>query len=597
MRASLLALALLLLTAATAAGATPITYTPTPGLPQFEGAAVDPQPIAAPLPPQHPFMAPNERSNLHVDAYQTDANPLTGPLGHDPSVLSTMQTADCASVTFDSHGRIVTVCVGVARPTLTMFDATTLDTLATYPLPERQPSVPGGGGTIFNDFAGGGYFYLDGQDRAIVPTTTRHVLVVKATDDPGFQLEHDYDLTGAVPSGDKIISALPDWKGNLWFASTKGVMGTVDMTSGAVKSFDTGEPNGNSFAVDDDGGVYVVTDKALYRFEAAADGTPKVVWREVYDNTGEQKPGQAQHGSGTTPTVMDGGLVSITDNADPMDVVVYRRGRQVSGSRLVCKQPVFQKGASASDNSLNVAGRSILVENNYGYTGPDAVTNGKTTSPGVERVDIDRDGQGCRRVWHSDEVSPTVVPKLSLGAGLMYVYTKPPNQTGGADGCYLTGLDFRTGATRFRRLTGEGIGYNNNYAPVTIGPDGTAYVGTLGGLVAVRDATPPPQGLGASGGAMDDRLDGTKPRLALRLRRLTRARVRVTVTGADRAHLRRAEFRIGNRRGALDRRAPFAATLSLRRLDRRRAHTLRVAVRLDDGTHATLKRALRPKRR
>jgi hypothetical protein len=35
---------------------------------------------------------------------------------------------------------------------------------------------------------------------------------------------------------------------------------------------------------------------------------------------------------------------------------------------------------------------------------------------------------------------------------------------------------------------GSGIGYNNNYAPVTLGPDGTAYVGTLGGLVALRDA-------------------------------------------------------------------------------------------------------------
>jgi hypothetical protein len=31
------------------------------------------------------------------------------------------------------------------------------------------------------------------------------------------------------------------------------------------------------------------------------------------------------------------------------------------------------------------------------------------------------------------------------------------------------------------------VGYNNNYAPVTLGPDNTAYVGTLGGLVALRD--------------------------------------------------------------------------------------------------------------
>ena len=28
--------------------------------------------------------------------------------------------------------------------------------------------------------------------------------------------------------------------------------------------------------------------------------------------------------------------------------------------------------------------------------------------------------------------------------------------------------------------------FNNNYAPVTIAPDGTAYVGVLGGLVALE---------------------------------------------------------------------------------------------------------------
>jgi hypothetical protein len=40
----------------------------------------------------------------------------------------------------------------------------------------------------------------------------------------------------------------------------------------------------------------------------------------------------------------------------------------------------------------------------------------------------------------------------------------------------------------WRRLAGEGLGFNNNYAPVTIAPNGAAYVGVLGGLVNFRDA-------------------------------------------------------------------------------------------------------------
>ena len=41
-------------------------------------------------------------------------------------------------------------------------------------------------------------------------------------------------------------------------------------------------------------------------------------------------------------------------------------------------------------------------------------------------------------------------------------------------------------------LAGEGLGFNNNYAPVSLGPDGSAYVGVLGGLVRLADAVPPP---------------------------------------------------------------------------------------------------------
>jgi hypothetical protein len=36
-------------------------------------------------------------------------------------------------------------------------------------------------------------------------------------------------------------------------------------------------------------------------------------------------------------------------------------------------------------------------------------------------------------------------------------------------------------------LTGIGTAFDNNWAPLTLGPDGTAYVGTSRGLVAIWD--------------------------------------------------------------------------------------------------------------
>ena len=537
-------------------------------------------------------MAPNGRSNIHNDAFQTDSYRGPGPLGRSMSVTSTFEAADCASVTFDSRGRIVTICVGVEGPRLEVMDPRTLDEIDSMRLPPRNP---GGGGNVFNDFSGGGYFYLDHRDRAVFGTNTRHLFVVAVRADGTLAMERDYDLTGAVPSGDKIISALPDFAGRIWFISTMGRVGTVNPASGAVRVRPLGEEIANSFAVDDSGAVYVVTKTALYRFDATSDGAPRTTWRVVYRNSGIAKPGQVHAGSGTTPTVMTGGRVAITDNADPMNVVVLRRAPTVSGRRVICEQPVFAKGASATDQSLIAARNSLVVENNHGYSGPVATERGATTRPGLERVDVKKDNSGCRTVWRSREVAPSVVPKLSLETGLVYTYTKPA-RSDGEDAWYFTAINFCTGRTVYRRLAGTGLGYNNNYAPVSLGPDGSAYVGVLGGLVRLADATPP------RGPATTSRRGcAPRPRIRLRLRfrsgrdargrRCARPPIRAGLTGADRALAIRARFRLGGRvRG--DRRKPLRRTIA-RTPVRAGVRTARALVRLEDGRRVRLRKRFR----
>ncbi|MEA2352256.1 MAG: hypothetical protein QOJ14_670 [Thermoleophilaceae bacterium] len=582
---------LALLTAAAPAAATPIPEGPDGNPPPaFFGSPAIQHPITVKPIPRHPFMAPNDRSNLHNDAYQTDANRGPGPLGRAMRRLSTFQSADCASITFDRRGRLVTVCVGLFRPTLYMFDPKTLDTLASMTLPPRQPDP---GGRIFNDFAGGGYFYMDNHDRAVVLTNSKHLYVIRETAAPGFEIQRDYDLSSAFTPLDKGFSALPDWTGRYWFVTSSGVVGTVDPASGKLRSMKlpNGEDVQNSFSVDEDGGVYIVSSGALYRFDAGPVGEPKITWRAVYPNSGIHKPGQADAGSGTTPTIMEHGLVAITDNDDPMNIVVYRRGKSVAGSRLVCEQPVFEKGASATDNSLNVAGRAMVVENNYGYSGPDATEQGKTTTPGIERVDVKPDLSGCTHVWTSNEIAPTVVPKISLANGLVYAYTKPGSDDG-SDYWYLTAIDFRTGRTVYRFRAGEGLGYNNNYAPITIGPDnGAVYIGVLGGLVMLRDVTPPPRHPGAAG--------KRKPRLWLTLRyrakhrRCAIGRVRARVNGRDSRRIALVRFLVGAKRVARDRTPPYVRRIRLRRTSHDRIYLIRARVRLVDGRKLTLRRDVR----
>jgi hypothetical protein len=78
------------------------------------------------------------------------------------------------------------------------------------------------------------------------------------------------------------------------------------------------------------------------------------------------------------------------------------------------------------------------------------------------------------------------VAKASLATGLVYAYTMRPSWWG-VTAWYLTAIDARTGRTAFSVRTGTGTLFNNHYSAVTLAPDGSAYVATLGGMVRVRD--------------------------------------------------------------------------------------------------------------
>jgi hypothetical protein len=472
------------------AAVTPIPQTKTDlnGLKLFTGHKAKSHPVAAPRVPRHPFMAANGRNAVHNDAYQTDTYRNLGPLGGNMRVFSQSidgkgGTGSCGiTIAYDKRGRLITTCISATSVELRLMNPD-LSTVASHMLPPRE--IPPGVNPLQSP--GGAYFYVDNKDRAVV-SIGRQIFVVAIR---GNRLERvkTYDLNAVIPSDDQLNSALPDWSGRLWFVTRRhGIVGDLDPATGKVfDTYRTNEAIGNSFAMDETGGVYVVTDKAQYRFDAGRAGKPKVTWRFKYDNVGIQKPGQFDAGSGTTPTLMGKRYLSIADNAARMQVVVLRRGKHLERGqrRVVCEQPVFHRGRGDTENSIIATGRAMIVENNYGYSPPpDATSNGNTTEPGVARVDIKRNGKGCRTVWNSSEISPSTVPKLSLASGLIYLYTKPK---GLPDAWYLTAVDFYTGKTVWHRLIGTGVLFNVHYAGLTISPKGTLFTGVLGGTVGVAD--------------------------------------------------------------------------------------------------------------
>ncbi len=456
---------------------------PGPGAlvtPSFTGRAATARPLDVQV-PQHPHLAADGRNSMHDDGWASDSYAGPGPLGRDPEVDTAWYgLEECATLAFDHRDRLVGLCGDLRGPVLHVLSRD-LRPLTTRRLPDR-PHVEGK--RPWENLCAGAYFYLDADDHAVVATTDRRILEFSVADPDGaarFRQVRSFEVSGEVPSSDCLIALMPDWSGRIWFVTQEGRAGTVDPASGAVSVHELGEGVYNSLAVDERG-VYVVSDRALYRLSADSSGGPRVDWRAAYDRGSRQKPGQLSRGSGTTPTVLPGGRVAITDNAEPrMNVAFF----DTTTGREVCRAPVLESGASATENSLVSVGDGVIVENNYGYSGPQSTLLGRATRAGIARVDLD--GDTCRVVWTSDEIAPTSVPKVSLETGLLYAYTKRRTWWG-VSAWYLTALDVRTGRTAFSVRTGLGTLMNNHYSAVTLAPDGSAYVATLAGMVRVRDS-------------------------------------------------------------------------------------------------------------
>jgi hypothetical protein len=499
LRAGALAGALVVATAPLAGGADDVVP------PAYVGSPALAAPVEGGHLPDVPGMSTAGAATMHGDGYSSDTHPFSGALGRDPQVTFAGK-GPCAGLAVTAEGMLVLQCGGVLGFTMRLVDPETLRDVATYDLPPRPSTIRAVKNAdidkIYSD-SSGAYFFLDDTGRVVVADAAKHVQrieIVRGADGSwSFRQVDDWDLSGLLPdecetfadptpSGercDALTSVLPGDGGLLWWVSRQGRVGTVDPGTGRVALVHLeGEEIQNSHSVDETGLVSVVSDHALYAFRAEQDGTPRVVWREEYDRGTSRKVGMINQGSGTTPTFLGQDLVAIADNADGrIQVLVYRKAEQVEGSRLVCAVPVFDEGQSATENSLVGYDDGLVVENNYGYLTPGTLVGGKTVVGGLTKVSVGP--EGCGVAWTSAERSPSTVPKLSRGNGLLYVYTKDAHPAG-VDAWYLTAVDWRTGETAWKVRTGFGVPFDNAWAPITVGP-GVTYVSTFGGLVAVRD--------------------------------------------------------------------------------------------------------------
>ena len=450
-----------------------------PWVPEYEAGAPAGGAVEMATPPRNPFLAPGEGATIHNDAWMTDAYTTRSITRPDTAqVRSLFAGGDCASILWDARGRLIAVCVSPTEVRAYVLDPRTLRPFAERHLADR-PLVA----NALTNFSGGGYAILDAEQRLVTPLPGAQIARFSSGLDP----IDAFVLADRMQGDEQITATLPDWTGPLWFVGQRGTVGLLDPTSGRAASIVLTAPDGgavdieNSLAVAEGGGAYVVTSAALVRLDIV-DGVPVVRWSQPYDSGTRRKPGQTSRASGTTPTVFHGGdYVAIADNAEPVANVVVI---DVTGSapRVHCTVPVFGAEGSATENSLIALGDDLIVENNYGYSLLD-VAGGRTSTPGLARIDVT--SAGCGTQWSTDAVTiPSLVSKGVAPDGAILTYSKDFSLLG-VDAWWFTAIDASTGQVRWRRLAGIGPLLNNHYAAGYVGPDGSAYVGTVSGVVGL----------------------------------------------------------------------------------------------------------------
>jgi hypothetical protein len=501
----------------------PIEPGPETSLPDYIGAPAKAHPTANSGVPQDPNLAPYPFPHSHSDIWMSDTMDIAGPLGRNPVTLSTTLAAahenswmiQCGSMSFDSHGRLIAICFGVDEASVVLVDPDTLEMLNYYKLGviKGPPYGEGDQKILLSTFAI--YGYLDNRDLLHIVSETKKITTLEVVDTlsgPVFEpVDDGYDLSELVGDGNRISGVMMDFQGRYWInMGTSATIYVLNPKTAEAPYLDLprvnlgeGEFTRNGLALTKEGAAYIVTTEAMYRVDAGADDQPYIVWEAPYDTIGEVRSGQYEKGSGTTPTVLgEGKYVAITDNADQMQVVVFRTDERLDPGedRIVCEVPVFDfpgGGAGAGSNSLTGLRNSLLVQNtsdylyDWGYEDAPArlVQPGK---PGIERIDIDPNGKGCTKVWVNTEVTSNMCMKLSTRTGLIYTQDRKYDAENDVYAVYWAALDFFTGEVVWEKLAGtfakSGLArFDNWWEPLAVGPNGSLYGTVYGGITMMRD--------------------------------------------------------------------------------------------------------------
>jgi len=467
-----------------------------------------------PDPPRNTFLADSPWPITHYNSYAQASSSYPGPARVGDQTRKSFRPGSTGLITmavsgaYADGGRAIW-CGSTTEVVKCVDESSGFRIISRIPKEDVDPA------DIFSteSAASGAYTFVDRDNIFFSP---RGVKINAYGDSEPGNLESPIILlrTFSIPTtvaaaNDRIVGMNLTYDGYIAFATAGGVVGVVDRNFSDLRHINlNNEEISNSIACDEDGGIYVVTAKKMYRVQwtgaELSTEESKGGWIASYE-TGSGAGGiRLGEGSGSTPTLMGYGnqdkLVVLTDGQDLMHVVLMWRDKipadwqQIPGTldrRIVAQLPVTFGNPSAtgslSEQSPCVRDYGILIVNNElkgstGNTVGDLLLSGNPANAprGVEKFVWDPSARVLKKAWVNRDISwPNGIPCMSAASNLAYC-------VGQQNGVWnFSALDWTTGRVVFRYPLNNSLNYNSAYASTQVGIGKSLYSGTLFGLVGM----------------------------------------------------------------------------------------------------------------
>jgi hypothetical protein len=358
--------------------------------------------------------------------------------------------------------------------------------------------------------AADGVLYVGGRDRIVAYADVEPGNPRSPIEQRGELVFDPAQMNGGTPV---LIGLNATFDGTLVAASLDGTLVAVDraLTRASYQRL-PGERLWNSIAVDEQGGVYAVTDKRLHKLVWTGIGfstrPEDGAWSEPYEVGANDAALRGGRGSGTTPTLLGtesdaDQFVLIADAANVNHLVLYWRDaipdgwEQIDGTpsrRIAGKAPVdfgrSDLADSYSENSPVALGYGAAIANNRPRNGMALhldnqlwINEPGVVPQGVQKFAWDPEARRFASVW--------VRPELSLPSSTPLIAARSRELLGVTvhDGVWsFEALDWDTGATRVVYPLGRSQRFNPIQLSAQLMSNGDPIFSVFGGVlhIAIR---------------------------------------------------------------------------------------------------------------